>query len=191
MVKLDGPWKEGYAFDIHTIKSEYTGNNESGYATFNTIRSPMGQCIYELKYGQHLPVLEQIKKMLLESTDLKKFIEKIDIIIPVPPSNKFRKIQPVKVCATALAEIYKKSINSNILASTNKDELKNIPAIEKYEKIKKGITITNTIEKTKNLMIFDDVFDSGSTLAAISNSLNEKGYYNIYIFTLSKTRKAD
>jgi len=133
MIKLDGPWKEGYAFDIHTISSIFTGNNQFDHPTFDTTRSPMGQCLYELKYGQHLPVLETIKKLLVESMELRSFISKIDIIVPVPPSNKYRQIQPVKVCAEKLAEIYKKEINFDILASTNKEELKSTPTEQKYE----------------------------------------------------------
>lgn len=27
MIKLEGPWEKGYAFDIHTIDSVFTGYN--------------------------------------------------------------------------------------------------------------------------------------------------------------------
>ena len=57
--------------------------------------------------------------------------------------------------------------------------------------IKSSITINDEIRKTKRLLIFDDVFDSGSTLSAITNTFIEKGYSHIYVFTLTKTRKAD
>jgi len=58
MILIDGPWKKGYAFDIHTYESTFIGSNEFGHPMFYTKRSPMGQFLYELKYGQHLPVLE-------------------------------------------------------------------------------------------------------------------------------------
>lgn len=191
MIKIDGPWKEGYAFDVHTISSDYTGEDQYGHPTFDTTRSEMGQCIYELKYEQHLSVLEKIKKLLVDSNELKDYISKIDIIIPVPPSNKYRQIQPVKVCSEKLAEIYKKQLETTLLSSTNKDELKSTPTEEKYDKIKSGISISDKIDKEKKFLIFDDVFDSGSTLSAIANALKEKGCKNIYVFTLTKTRKAD
>lgn len=191
MVKLEGPWKEGYAFDIHTISSTYTGDNQYGHPTFDTKRSPMGQCLYELKYGQHLPVLEKIKALITADKSLETFVKKIDLIVPVPPSNNYRLIQPVRVCAEKLSDIYKKGIDFTILSSTNKDELKSTPTDQKYDKIKKGINVVETLEKTKKILVFDDVFDSGSTLTAITNAFNEKGYKNIYIFTLTKTRNSD
>lgn len=191
MIKINGPWKQGYAFDIHTIESIYTGDNEYGHPTFDTKRSPMGQCVYELKYGQHLPILDKIVEMIIRDRSFNKFIDNIDIIIPVPPSNKYRKIQPVLVCSQKIAEKFNKIIRCDIINSTNREELKNAATEEKYDIIKSSITFNDEIRKTKKLLIFDDVFDSGSTLSAITNTFIEKGYSHIYVFTLTKTRKAD
>ena len=191
MIKVKGPWKKGYAFDIHTISSIYTGDNQFGHPTFDTTRSPMGQCLYELKYGQHLPVIDKIVDLLVNDANFSRFIENVDIILPVPPSNKYRRIQPVLLVSEILAEQFKKEIHSDILSSTNKEELKNIPAVEKYAKIKKAINIEAEFKKSKKILIFDDVFDSGSTLSAITDVLKEKGYNSIYVFTLTKTRMAD
>jgi len=191
MIQVDGPWIKGYAFDVHTIESTFTGNNVFGHPTFDTKRSPIGQFLYELKYGQHLPVLEKIVELIVNDRLFNRFINSIDIILPVPPSNKYRMIQPVQVCSQKIAEKFGKDLRSDILSSTNKDELKDIPTDEKYQKIKEAIKIDEKIGKLKRILIFDDVFDSGSTLSAITNALNEKGYSNISIFTLTKTRKAD
>jgi len=60
MIRLNGPWAKGFAFDLHTISSEYTGDNEYGHPTFDTTRSQIGQLLYELKYGQHEEVLSHI-----------------------------------------------------------------------------------------------------------------------------------
>ena len=191
MISVAGPWRSGFAFDIHTIESTFTGNNEFGHPTFDTKRSPMGQCIYELKYGQHLPVLEKIIKLIVKDADFKRFIQQIDIILPVPPSNKYRQIQPVLVCSRRISEVFKKELRIDILSSTNKEELKNLPTEQKYAKIRQTTRVDETIKKGKNILIFDDVYDSGATLSAITNALKEKDYYNIYVFTLTKTRKAD
>jgi len=191
MIQLKGPWKDGYAFDIHTIYSVFIQNNQYGHPTFDTRRSPMGQCIYELKYGQHLPVLDKIVDLIVKDASFNAFIQLIDIILPVPPSNKYRMIQPVLVCSKKISEKYKKEVRSDILNSANKGELKNVVREEKYAKIKEAIKVDEKLDKTKNILIFDDVFDSGSTLNAITTALKEKGYNNIYVFTLTKTRKAD
>jgi len=37
MIKIEGSWEKGYAFDIHTISSVFTGDNEFGHPTFDTV----------------------------------------------------------------------------------------------------------------------------------------------------------
>jgi len=54
MIDILGPWKAGYAFGIHTLKSVYIGDDEYGHPRFQTDRSPIGQSLYNLKYGQKL-----------------------------------------------------------------------------------------------------------------------------------------
>jgi len=191
MIRLNGPWKEGYAFDIHTISSEFTGNNEYGHPTFDTKRSVMGQYLYKLKYGQHLPVISKIVALIQKDANFIRFISKIDIILPVPPSNKFRRIQPVLLVSQSLSQEFDKTLRSDVLSSTNKEELKNVETSEKYDKIRESVTLIGDINRSSKLLIFDDVFDSGSTINAITNVLMSNGYKNIYVFTLTKTRMAD
>jgi predicted amidophosphoribosyltransferase len=191
MIKIKGPWKEGYAFDIHTTGSTCAGYNDSGYPTFDTTRSPMGQCLYELKYKQQSAALDSIVDIVLGDASFNEFIEMMDIIIPVPPSNQYRSIQPVLVCSRRIAEKYDKKLRTDIICSKNKEELKNVPTEQKYDKIRRSIVFKDDLEKTKRLLIFDDVFDSGSTIKAIADVFIENGYRNIYVFTLTKTRKPD
>jgi predicted amidophosphoribosyltransferase len=188
MIDIMGPWKKGYAFDIHTIKSEYLGENEYGHPMFNTIRSPMGQCLYELKFGQKFSTIERIINLLLEDKGFNDFISIIDVILPVPPSNKYRQLQPVVLVAQEIARILKKELRQDILISSNSEEVKNLDMNEKYERIRKSLSIEGQLDKSKNILILDDVFDSGSTLIAMANALIGKGYVNIFIFTLTKTR---
>lgn len=191
MIKLSGPWEDGYAFDMHTLYSIHTGYNEYGHPTFDTKRSPMGEYIYGLKYGQHIDILENIVYLLTHDRSFSRFIKNVDIIFPVPSSNKYRRIQPVLVCSQKLSIIYKKELREDVLKSTNKEELKNIPNTEKYDRIKDAIIVDDYIDKTKKILLFDDVYDSGATLSAMANALKEKGFKRIFVFTLTKTRKAD
>jgi len=49
-----GAWKEGFALDRHTVSSTYRGDNEFGNPVYDTVRSELGQLLYELKYrGEH------------------------------------------------------------------------------------------------------------------------------------------
>jgi len=188
MINIQGPWILGYAFDVHTLKSEYTGDDQYGRPSFITERSPIGQCLYNLKYSQQFSEIEKIMNILLTEASFKTFIEKIDVILPAPPSNKNRRLQPVILIAQEIARVFKKELRQDIFISSNFEEIKNIDTNEKYERIKNNLSIEGQIDKSKNILIFDDVFDSGSTLTAMANIMTEKGYSNVFVFTLTKTR---
>jgi len=188
MIIIKGPWKEGYAFDIHTVKSEYKGDNPYGHPIFETTRSVMGQYLYELKFGQKFPIVEKIVKLLLEENAFGEFISGVDIVLPVPPSNKNRQLQPVVLIAQEIARIFQKELRLDVLMSSNVEEIKNLDMNEKYDRMKMSTIIEGRLDKSKNILLFDDVFDSGSTLMAMSNALIEKGCANLFVFTLTKTR---
>jgi predicted amidophosphoribosyltransferase len=191
MISISGPWKQGYAFDIHTLRSEYKGDNEYGHPVFDTIRSPMGQCLYEVKFGQKIAAIKKIIQLLLAEDTFVKFISNIDIILPVPPSNKYRRLQPVVLIAQEIARALKKELRQDILSSSNSEEVKNLDMNEKYARIKNSVGIEGQLDKSKNILVFDDVFDSGSTLTAMTRALIEEGYTDISVFTLTKTRIPD
>ena len=191
MIKILGPWKAGYAFDVHTLKSEYIGDDQYGHPRFRTERSFIGQCLYNLKFGQKFSEIEKIMGVLLSETDFKNFIEQIDIIVPAPPSNKYRHLQPVVLIAQEIARAFQKELRQDIIVSSNSEEIKNIDSNEKYERIKNALSVKGRLEKSKNILLFDDLFDSGSTLMAMANTMIENGFANIFIFTLTKARIPD
>ncbi len=64
MINILGPWKTGYAFDIHTLKSKHIGDDQYGHPRFHSERSPIGQCLYNLKFGQNFPEIANIINIL-------------------------------------------------------------------------------------------------------------------------------
>jgi len=188
MIELSGPWILGYALDIHTLKSEYTGEDQYGRPVFNTLRSKIGQCIYNLKYVQQFSEIEKIMDILLSVNEFKNYMEKMDIILPAIPTNKNRQLQPVILIAQEIARVFSKEMRQDIFISSNYEEIKNFDAKEKYKRIRDNLSIECRLEKNKNILLFDDVFDSGSTLTAMTNIMLENGYKNIFVFTLTKTR---
>ncbi len=191
MISILGPWKYGYAFDVHTIRSEYLGEDQYGHPQFNTVRSPIGQCLYDLKYGQKFSSIKDIMDIISSDSDFRKFIEKMNIIIPTPPSNKHRNLQPVILVAQEIARVFKKELRQDIFSSSNCEEIKNIDTNEKYERIRQSLNLQGQLEMSKHILLFDDVFDSGATLMAMTNIMIEKGYTKISIFTLTKTRMSN
>lgn len=192
MIELKGPWKLGYSFDVYTTSSVFTGNNQWGHPLFDNTYSPMGKLVKDFKYGQEVSKLSNILQLLIQDKDFNSYINNIDAILPVVPSNKARAFQPVYFLANALAEVYKKQLVIDAIESTNTEQIKGLDISEKYKKVKSSLIVKeDKLDKRSNVLILDDVFDSGFTLQAYTDTLKEKGYNNIFIFTLTKTRVSD
>lgn len=104
---LRGPWASGFALDWQTLSSTPIGHDQFGHMRFDTKRPPVGQLLYELKYGrtQTAAQKQEIANQLADTSA--SFVQNtwrlaVDAVVPVPPSN-VRAIQPVMVVAEALA----------------------------------------------------------------------------------------
>ena len=99
--RLQGQWDEGFALDFHTISSTYVGDDEYGHPQFDTVRSAIGELLYQLKYGNYQSVMEAITATASSFVRSKSWC--IDVVIPVPAS-RYRSFQPVVGLAKQLAE---------------------------------------------------------------------------------------
>ena len=88
---IEGNWRRGYAFDVHTLASTYLGPDEYGHDRWDTTRSEMGELIYRLKYRGDEYAVSKIIKLL----SVVQGIEKFDAIIPVP-STKEEPVVPAR-----------------------------------------------------------------------------------------------
>ena len=154
MISLEGPWILGFAFDVYTISSQCIGYNQWGYPMFNNNYTPMGQLVKDFKYGQLMSKLSDILELLKQDREFSLYMKKIDIILPVVPSNKARLFQPVYLLAEALADIYKKQVIADAILSTNTEQIKSIDSSEKYTRVKSSLAIKkDKIDSRSNILI--------------------------------------
>lgn len=190
MVKLySDKWIEGYAFSVHTQYSIYVGENESGFPQFDTKRTPMGELVYQLKYKQNLSVVPKIITLLKSDSKFVEFIKK-DFVILVPATNKSRKFQPVEVVADAISNEFGIKLVKNMIEAENHTEIKQVEKAKKIDILKSSYSYQEhpEIKKDANLIIFDDIYDSGSTMNVVADLLTQNGYKNLYAFALTHTR---
>ena len=185
--ELIGKWKRGYAFDLHTLASTYLGPDEFGRDQFDNTRSEMGELVYQLKYKRDKSVITKIIELLTAITGIEKF----DFIIPVP-SSMARVFQPVDEIATALGKQRNVPVLVGFLTKISRgNELKNITDPDQKEKVlKDAIKIDGDGEvKSKNVLLVDDLYDSGATLNACCSILYEEaGAKGVFVLTMTKTR---
>ena len=188
MITLEGNWVEGYAFDIHTVSSEYQGEDDFGHSQYNTIRTEMGELVYQLKYQDNPAVVNKIVDLLQNI----KGLNKMDVIIPIPPSNQDRTNQPVYSIATELGCRFGITVYLDALGKSKESkELKEITDPEKrQEALKNAMHIAKNYDlSNKNILLIDDLYRSGATLKVATELLYSKTKAKkIYVLTMTKTR---
>jgi competence protein ComFC len=191
-IELKGDWKRGYSLDIHTTSSEYLGDDDFGHPHFSTKYSEMGELVLKLKYRDDKstinPIVDAMSDFLKNTW---KIIDKLDFILPTPPSKVDRKFQPVIEIATQLST----SINiplciDSMVKIKSTHELKDVVDSESRKVIlQDAFRIANTQLEGKNILLVDDLYRSGATLQTITKVLyNEGKVKNVYVLTLTKTR---
>ncbi|MEL7042511.1 MAG: phosphoribosyltransferase family protein [Pseudomonadota bacterium] len=185
--KLEGNWAVGKAFDIHTISSEYLGVDDTGRDRFDNTRSKMGQLVYDLKYGQKPDAVAKIVDLL----DTIKGIEGFDALIPIPPTNKERKHQPVQLIAAELGKRREVAVLDDLVANSGDAELKGVTdPVARLDLLRKALSLNEGERvKDKQVLLIDDLYRSGSTLQVATDILlNEAGAARVCVLTMTKTR---
>jgi competence protein ComFC len=185
--KISGKWKSGVALDIHTLTSVYLGLNEQGHDVYDTKRSEIGELLFRLKYRADMDAAKDIATAASEY--LKPHLGKFDIIVPVPPSGHHA-VQPVITLAKAISETTKIPLAECVTLTRAATQLKGVTDPEKRKELLAGLhAVDATQTKGKRILLFDDLFRSGSTMNAITELVLGAGEAaSVSVFTITRTR---
>lgn len=187
--EISGVWTLGYSLDKHTTSSTPIGYNSSGYMQYDTIRPEAGEALFQLKYRSDFSQIPLIAQQMNDS--LGKVFASTNLVIPMPAS-KIRPRQPVTEISKEVARLLGVPCYENLIVKT-----KETPAMkditnreEKVEILMDAFTVYDVLNKgLYDVLIIDDLFDTGSSLEAASNVL--RGYNkirNIYVATVTRKR---
>lgn len=186
--KLTGNWKDGLALDLHTNWSIPDSDSPSGWMTS---RPPIAEELYQLKYCHDKTKVDIITTEVVNYFSKNCAQWKIDVIVPIPPSDTSRAFQPVYELATSIGKKLKIPVDKSSLIKTKPtSQLKSIEDPDERKKILQGaFDIKLTTLQNKNVLLFDDLFRSGETLNTAAEVILRKGKAkNIYVLTITKTR---
>jgi len=183
-----GTWTTGYSLDNHTISSKYLGDN-NGHAQFETLRTDIGEALYQLKYNYDQSKVNYISDIM--SNVINKNYPKIDLIIPMPPSHS-RSIQPVVEITKKLSSLLNVPYDNSLLSKTPTNvQIKDLDTrTEKINALKGTLQLTKEINiMHNNVLIVDDLFDSGASLSVVTDILiKNKNIGNLHIITATRKR---
>lgn len=189
-IELNGNWKEGFALDIHTISSEYLGEDEFGHKQFDTKRSELGELVYELKYEQKKLVLNKIMEVIGTFLIDWGISNKINCVIPVPPSKKNREFQPVFELSNSIANFLRKPVIIDMLSKNSSIQSKELDNIQKHNLISGSMIKNKKFNNKVNVLLVDDLYKSGETLKEATAVLKtDNNIEDIYVITMTKTRR--
>lgn len=185
--KISGRWKSGVALDFHTTSSTPIGPDEFGQMQFRTLRPPIAQLLYELKYRQNQDAVHPIVETAVAF--LTPHRQKFDLLVPVPPSQK-RRTQPVWVLAHAMGRALPLPVSLCVRTTRATNPLKGMTDPQARRQQMDGLYVVDAAQtQGKRILLFDDLFRSGSTMNAITEALLGPGQATIvYALTITKTR---
>jgi competence protein ComFC len=186
--KIPGRWRNGFALDLHTTKSELLGHDEYGHPQFESRRSEIGELLYKLKFRQDKSVIPEIAEVA--GTAIESYLPKLDLIIPVPPSTP-RAEQPVILTARAIGERVNVPVAADCVWKVRETpQLKNVFDFDERSRLLDGaFHVDLDLARGKVVLLFDDLYRSGATLNAVTSLLYDQGgAKDVFALTLTRTR---
>lgn len=184
--------KSEFKFEMDDYTEDVQKNFNEHYYFFkyeNLIR----QQILDLKFHEKPYVYKTIMYFLKENKKDLKNLEKYDIIIVVPVSisrKKERGYNQSTILAKEISRIIERPFVENVLYKIKNTVPQSTLNKEQREQNAKGVYKVNNIQKiyNKKVLIFDDIYTTGSTLNECAKVLIEQGIKKeqIGVMTIAK-----
>jgi len=155
-------------------------------------RTPVAERLYQLQYQSNASQVAPLVVALADFLDTRVVRLWLAAICPVPPSNEDRPLQPVRELARALAERTGLALAEGYLVKQRPmPMLKSIDSLAEREQEVAGVFTVTDPERYRGrwVLLFDDICQSGTTLAAATRVLREEGgVAGVYVLVVTLTR---
>ena len=178
VIPANAAWDHAVSLDKHTVSSVPIGENEQGHMQFNTVRTAVGEAMFKLKYRQDFTQVNALAQKVADAV-LGNGFPKIDIVIPMPAS-KSRAKQPVTEIAKQVAALLSAQFVDDLLIKVQSTGvMKDLGSYaERAAALENCFQYQNKFTSgQKNVLLVDDLYDTGATLEAACNTL--RGYSKI------------
>ena len=171
--RIGGQWVEGFTLDDHTISSEFLGYDGGGYPRFDTQRTALGECIYQLK-NRGGPAGDIIETATAFVT--KHWAGRLDCVTAAPPSLS-RTNQPAVLIAKGIADsLGVEYMRAAVIKPISTPQVKNVTLTQDRQALlSKAIQPGSDPVRGMRILIVDDLWDTGSTLRRVASVLGAMG----------------
>jgi competence protein ComFC len=143
-----------------------------------------------LEPGYRSDETAETKLVEAATTFIRRWGVQPSIIVPVPPTRTYRKLQPVARLADSLGARLKVTVvHEAIRRQKQFAELKNVYDAEQRRKLLEGAFDVNASRvKGQHVLLVDDLYRSGATMNAIAEALRRSGATTVFAFAFTQTR---
>lgn len=174
----------GYALDFHSVSRGR--------------RTEIGSMVEQVKYYHDRSKVQLIARIAAKFVKEKFTVNEnpvlphLKTIIPVPPSYSTRLFQPVPEIAVKIGVFLKLPVYNDYLIKTKQTRrLQFLPSVEsKQAEIQGVFDVRSQDLQGCCVLLFDDVYDSGTTLREATDVLHKQGHVScVLVLTLTRTFK--
>lgn len=156
----------------------------------NHERTPMGELEYKAKYNSDKDSLKEIVLRLNEVIESTSVFDEADLICSVPPSSRDKTNIPSEISKQLCTLMKSKTnISEHITWKKDKPQLKEIELDEKLRILQETDINVDYNVKDKNIILIDDLYQSGYTMQFVAMKLKEAGAAKIFGISIVKSRK--
>lgn len=191
VMEIRGQWDLGYALDWHVEDSSLlSGHNSGGKPEFDTIRTEIGEAIFQLKYRQDQTKIEALSEAMV--ANLSSAFQTVSFVVPMPPS-KYRSVQPAVELARQVSEKMSLPFFDNILLKQGTTlQMKDIASRKKKAAALMECFYINdeiTDSDAYDVLVIDDLCASGASLSAATRVLRSYSKVRkVFVAVFSRTR---
>ena len=189
---VSGPWTAGYVLDQHILGSKPDGFNKGCWKQFAASRSPVGELLYRLKYKHDRSVLDELTGTICHFLKEQWGIaERVDCVVPIPPSDEDRLMQPVYEIACGVSEkLGIPCYDTCLVKSHRTDESKHTKRRKKkIDMLTDSMKIMGNDLTGRTVLLLDDLYGSGATLLAATQMVYGDGHArDVYVTAITKTK---
>lgn len=185
---IQGLFTLGYTLDKHTISSTLVGQSQSGRNLYDTVRTEVGEAVFQLKYRQNanqaVPLATAIHQGLMP------LFSDVHVIIPMAASTA-RITQPMHLVAGQLARLTGLPWHDKwLVKAPGGTSLKDLQGRDARDEALQGtLSLAYDLPGTGpvNVLVIDDLYQTGASIdaaCAVLGSYPRIG--NIYVAALTR-----
>ncbi len=164
--------------------------HEAGWSLSYHGGSHIGALIRQSKYENVGPFAEELVLLSVDLIRTRYPMQTINAIVSVPPTQSGKLVENFARSVAAMLQVA--YIPALIKVRVTGEQKNFANKVQKEENVKKAFSIPSPgLIAGRNVLLIDDIYDSGYTLREVAQTLMRAGVISVYPFTISRTLHSD